>query len=285
MLAGDMGAADYLGLVGGLAGEHEAAVWDAMVAGLDELDRLVSSDRQPDLRRFARDLAGPGLDRMGWAPDSGESDLDRRLRGVLLWTLGVLGRDPGTLAEARRLFAEVVERSARLDGEVAAAVIGIVAATGDHTDFLRLVAAFQSAATPQDEVRYLRAMAAVPESSAAAETVAMLLGGEIRSQHAAATVARLIGNRDVGAASWDIVKEHWDRLVALLPPFNARNMLMFVHLRSEPEVAADVEGWLRAHPLPAAEKFTAQQLERLGVRVALREREAQTRVPQVEASS
>jgi hypothetical protein len=111
--------------------------------------------------------------------------------------------------------------------------------------------------------------------------VAMLLGGEIRTQHAAATIARLIGNRHVGAAAWGVIKEHWDGLIALLPPFNARIALTFIHLRSEPDVAADIAGWLADHPLPSAAKYTAQQLERLRVRVALREREAAMRVPRV----
>ncbi len=283
LLAGSIGAGDYLRLVARLTAEPEAVVWDAMVAGIDELDRIASSDAHPDLHRFARDLTAPGLERMGWAPEPDESDLDRRLRGTLLRTRGVLGEDPDSIAEARRLFAEVAEAGARVDGEVAAAVVAIVAASGDHADYLRLVAAYQAASSPQDETRYLRAMAAVPEPSAAAETVAMLLGGEIRTQHAASTIARLIGNRHVGPAAWEVVKEHWDDLIALLPPFNARIALTFAHLRSEPEVAADIADWLAAHPLPAAAKYTAQQLERLAVRVALREREATMRVPRVGA--
>jgi hypothetical protein len=43
----------------------------------------------------------------------------------------------------------------------------------------------------------------------------------------------------------------------------------------------DVADWLHAHPLPAAEKYTSQQLERLGVRVALRKREAVLQVPSI----
>jgi hypothetical protein len=51
-------------------------------------------------------------------------------------------------------------------------------------------------------------------------------------------------------------------------------MLDLIMYRSEPDVAADIESWLADHPFAGGEQFTAQQLERLRVRVGLRDREA-----------
>ena len=44
--------------------------------------------------------------------------------------------------------------------------------------------------------------------------------------------------------------------------------------RSEPGVSADIEAWLAEHPIKGGAKPTAQQLEKMRVRVGLREREA-----------
>ena len=52
-------------------------------------------------------------------------------------------------------------------------------------------------------------------------------------------------------------------------------MLDLIMYRSEPEVAADIETWLEQHPIAGAEQATAQQLERLRIRVGLRAREAE----------
>ena len=49
-----------------------------------------------------------------------------------------------------------------VDGEVASAALAIVAAHGDEQDFARFLELRDEAATPQDQVRYLRAAAAVP---------------------------------------------------------------------------------------------------------------------------
>ena len=87
-------------------------------------------------------------------------------------------------------------------------------------------------------------------------------------------MARLIGHRDTGPAAWDRVKRDWDSLLAAMPASHKWRMLDWIMYRSEPDVAADVEQWLRTHPIPGAEQITAQQLERLRVRVGLRKREA-----------
>jgi hypothetical protein len=60
-----------------------------------------------------------------------------------------------------------------------------------------------------------------------------------------------------------------------MPPQNRRRMLDLILYRSEPEIAADIEAWLAEHPIGGAEKYTAQQMERLRVRVGLREREGE----------
>jgi len=85
---------------------------------------------------------------------------------------------------------------------------------------------------------------------------------------------RLLGHRDVGAFVWGRMKENWDAILAALPPQTRRRLLDHVMFRSEPAVAADIENWLGQHPIAGAELHTAQQLERLRVRVGLRQREA-----------
>jgi hypothetical protein len=162
---------------------------------------------------------------------------------------------------------------------VAAAALRVVAGTGDAAVHGRLVAAFAAAPSPQEEDRYLVAMATVPDPAAVTETLDMVADGRIRSQNAGATVARIIGHRSGGPEAWSQVRDRWDELTARFPALTARSALTFIHHRSEPETADDVRSWLGAHPLPGADSYAAQQLERLQVRVGLRERTADLRIP------
>jgi hypothetical protein len=161
-----------------------------------------------------------------------------------------------------------------VDGDVADAAVGVVAANGSFADFELMLELRSKAASPQDEVRYLRAAAAVPEKDTALRLLDMILRGEVRSHDATWLVARLIGHRDTGRAVWERVKQDWDALLAAMPASYKWRMLDWIMYRSEPDLAEDIEQWLQDHPIPGAEQITAQQLERLRVRVGLREREA-----------
>ncbi len=275
VLAGEKEAADFITLIGGLDGEDEPDVWGIAVSGLFELSRVISSDDRPALQAKVRALVRDRAAELGWVPKAGESDLTRRLRALLLRTLGNLGDDVPTQETARDVFDQSLEDRDSVDADVADAVIGIVAANGGSEEFERFLALRDDAASPQDEVRYLRAAAAVPDKRTAGRLVEMVLAGEIRSQDSNWLLARLLGHRDTGPTVWELVKENWDGILNAMPPQNRRRMLDLIQYRSEPEIAKDIEAWLAEHPIGGADKYTEQQMERLRVRVGLREREGE----------
>ncbi len=275
VLAGETPAEDFMGLVGALDGESEPDVWGVAIGGLAELGRVISSEDRAGLQRLVRDLVGEQATAMGWVPSDGENDLQRQLRGLLLRTLGNLGDDTATQATARDVFDQSIANPDSVDADVAVAATTIVAANGAVAEFDRFMELRSEAKSPQDEVRFLRAAAAVPEKETATRLVEMVLAGEIRSQDANWVLARLLGHRDTGATVWGLVKEHWDEILGSMPPQNRRRMLDLIMYRSEPEVAADIAEWFESHSVGGADRFTAQQLERLQIRVGLREREGE----------
>lgn len=274
VLAGEIQATDFVGLVSSLGKETEPDVWGVALGGLGELSRIISSDDRPMLQGLVRSLVGAKASAMGWTPAAGETDLDRKLRGLLLRAAGNLGNDVATKAVAQDVLDQALSESESIDADVADAATWIVAANGGVEDYERFVGLWDSARSPQDEMRYLRAATAVPDAEAAARLVQMVLDGKVRSQDANWVIARLLGNRDTGTAVWELVKANWDDVLAAMPPQNRRRMLDLIMYRSEPEVAADIKSWMESHPINGAEKFTAQQMERLQVRVRLRQREA-----------
>ena len=271
MLRGDVTAGRFLDVVGNLGEETEPPVWEVAIGGLAEIDRAVSSDVRPDLQAFVRDRVAPVVEHIGWSPSPGETDLHRRFRGTMLRALGILGNDQVAVAEARSLFDDLVDGHHLLDGEVASAVLSIVAANGDRADHTVLVRGFEEARSPQDEERFRAAVAGVPDRAAVDATMEMVLDGRIRSHDAGSTVARMVGVRETGAYAWEVLKQHWDEVLERVPALTARALLSQIHLRCEPEVAEDIRSWLADHEVPGSHKYAAQQLERLDVRVRLRQ--------------
>ena len=277
VLRGDIESSDFLDLIRRLGDVDQPVVWSAMLSGVAELDRVVSSDLRPDLQRYVRGLVAEKADELGWEPGAHETDLNRRLRAMMLRAMGGLGDDRGTLLTARTVFERFLVAPDSVDNEVAAAAVGLVASNGSMEEFALLVSRYHDANSPQDKNRYLRAAGAVPEDEAAVAMLTMLADGHIRRQDAGGVLALLIGHRDTGRASWERIRDDWDRIITYPPPQNTRRILDLIHHRSEPDVAADITSWLAAHPINGGEKFTAQQLERLLVRVGLRQRQGSSR--------
>jgi len=275
VLAGETPAANFIAISGAVEDEVEPDVWGVAIAGFAELNRVVAEEAREALQTFVCDLVAPKAAELGWAPIGEESDLTRNLRGLLLRTLGTLGDDETTQAYARKVFNRSLEDRDSVDADVSDASIAIIAANGGGEEFERFLRLREDADSPQDEVRFLRAAAAVPDEEAAARLVEMVLGGEIRRQDANWVLARLLGHRETGPLVWELVKANWEAILDAMPPQNRRRMLDLIIYRSEPEIAADIETWLAEHPIGGAEKYTEQQMERLRVRVGLRQREGE----------
>ncbi len=274
VLRGAEPAASYLRLIEQRSDETEPDLWGKMLAGLGELARVVSGADRPALQRFVRDLVRSQVDRLGWEPGPGEDDRTRRLRGLLLRSLGTLGADDHATERAFELLARVeVDRTA-VDAEVADAALGITAWNGTMAEFEHFLERSRQADNPQDVVKYLRAAASVPEADAAKRMFQMVLDGDVRAQDSFWVLAILLGHRTNGPLVWELMKAQWNAMLAVIPPSTARRILDLVPYRSEPDVAADIEAWLADHPVPGGEKYAAQQVELMKVRVGLRQREA-----------
>jgi len=270
VLSGDVEGAEFLSLISNLTDENEIDVWGAAIGGLTELDRVVSSDDRDAMRAFTVGLVSGKAEELGWQPIEGESDRTRAMRGLLLQTLGNLGKDRATIAEARSVHSG----AGNVDAEVAEAALMITASNGSIEDFAALIEASDNAADPQTKIKFMRAATAIPDPAATEQMIQMVLDGDIRSQDSFWVLARLIGNRETGARAWELVTENWDAILASLPVLNGRRMLDLVQYRSEPDVAASIMAWLETHPIPSGDQHVAQKMEQLQVRVALREREA-----------
>ncbi len=273
VLKGDTEADEFASLVGSMSGESDLDVWGAMLTGLTELDRVVSSDTRPNLQSFVRGLVGDKMDELGWQPDPGDSDRTRELRGLMIRAMGNLGSDKDTQQAAAQMW-EQSQEGADYDAEVRDAALGVLAANGSMDEFDRFIEIHLTANDPQDVVKYLRAATAIPEKDAVERLFQMVIDGEIRRQDTMWVVALLVGHRENGPRAWSLLQDNWDAALASMPPQNARHIIDLIYFRSEPDVAADIEQWLADHPIEAAQQYAEQQIELMKVRVGLREREA-----------
>ncbi|HEX9530626.1 MAG TPA: ERAP1-like C-terminal domain-containing protein, partial [Acidimicrobiales bacterium] len=174
--------------------------------------------------------------------------------------------DPGTVARAGAIHRSLLEDRQAVEPNLAGAVVGVVAHSGGATEHRQFVDRWHEAATPQEEIRYLYALADFPSAELMAETL-RIAGAEARTQNAPFLIARALANPRAGQVAWAHVRDHWDELLARLPDATVSRMLGgIVWLWDDAGLLApEVETFLDTHPFPPGDKTIAQLRDRLMV--------------------
>jgi puromycin-sensitive aminopeptidase len=267
VVGGRSPVASFLELVGGLADESDLRVWQAILTGLGWLDRFVDDEPRERLRAFVRDLLRPAVSRLGWEPDPAEGDLTRALRGQLVQSLAILGADPEALAQAREL-----ELEGGGDPQLLQAAVEAVASEGSAEDLERFWSRYRDASTPQEEERYLFAMARFPGGSEIDRILDASVSDDVRTQDAPYLLARATTNRQQGPRVWRFIADRWEELLDRFASSNIIGLVSGVRYLTDPDVVLDVDEFFRTHDIPQNHLMLLQTLERMRVAANLRER-------------
>ncbi|MEX1218558.1 MAG: ERAP1-like C-terminal domain-containing protein, partial [Acidimicrobiales bacterium] len=236
------------------------------------LDRILDGDARAALTTRICGILTPAYEQLGAEPRPGDTDRERALRGALFEALGTIGANIDIRARARVLLA-----IGALDPDPAlvAAAINIVAASGTAAEFDDYIKRMKTASTPQEELRFLGALADFPDPALIKRLVAMTLTEEIRTQNAPLLLRRALSNPEAGEVAWQFVRSEWDSITNRLPSNSIARLLEGVRNLSQPQTAAEVMAFFETHEVPQGDKILAQHLERLKVNLALRQRETQ----------
>ena len=272
-VAGLMPLTAYLDLTARFRGERDRNVWSVLTASLYALNRVVEPGDRRRLEALVRDRAMPTFTALGWTPRAGEDELTRQLRGDLVRALGVLGNDPGVQARAAELYRAHVADPGAVDPNVLPALIAVLAYAGDAARYDEFLRRFRAATTPQEEQRYLYALAGFHDPALARQTLERLINGEVRTQDAPFVARGMLMSVDTREIAWEFVKAHWDTMDRLYPKHGMRRLAEGVTGLATPELEADVRRFFDAKKPQFGGKVLAQYLEQLHVAVTLRRRE------------
>ncbi|MDQ3390681.1 MAG: M1 family metallopeptidase [Actinomycetota bacterium] len=273
VVAGRLAASDFLTFVEGFGNDRDLAVWQAITIGLRSLGRLLADEDRPAFERRVAALVTPALADLG-EPVEGEDELRAQLRGLLLATAAVLGADEAARQRARELFQRNEDEPDSVDSELLSASTAVVAATGNVDEYELFSAKFRTPRTPQEQMRYLYALAEFDDAELVARTCELAMSGEIKTQNAPFLLRQCIANRRHGWAAWQFVKTHWREANERFPTNTIVRMIDSVKLLNTSEAVADARSFFAEHPIDQATKTLEQVLERQQVNADLRQREA-----------
>jgi len=275
VLSGRRPLEDFFSLARHLGHDSEPSTFSTVAGALGLCDRVVGEGDRPILAAATRSLLGPRARELGWDPSENEGERIPTLRALLIGALGTIGEDEAIRADARRRFDEAnrKEGPVPINPDIEAAVLEVVAASALTADYEKMLARYRAAATPQEELRYLTALAKFPDVELGARTFDLALE-EVRTQNAPYLILALLTNRVVGPVTWQRITENWSAIIERFPDNSHARMLDGVRaLCGDAALAEKVTSFLREHPIRAGQRTVEQSLERLAVNVAFGERE------------
>jgi puromycin-sensitive aminopeptidase len=271
-LAGLTPVTDYLALVEMLRDEDDVNVWTSVIASAHQLQRILDERQRGEVEKRLERLFSPAVARLGWAAARGESELTGQLRGDLIGALGIVANDHACQERARELFCRYESAPDSVERNLIPALVGVVAHTGSAPEYEKFYNRFKTAETPQEETRYLFALAGFRPPELVDRTLQLTLGGDVRTQNSPYLMRSILLSRHGREKAWAFMKAHWEEMVRLYPDNAIPRMCEGIVGLATPELEADAREFFARNPVRQGAKQMEQHLERLRVAVMCRQR-------------
>ncbi|MCC6848210.1 MAG: M1 family metallopeptidase [Deltaproteobacteria bacterium] len=269
--AGIGSVAGFVTLVRGFAGEPDRAVLEAIAQRLAWLDTHVLADAgRARFTALVRTIFDAELAALGWHSRPGEPVDLRVKRAVVIGALGGLARDPAVLAEARTRLERYLADRAALEPNLVPVVANLAARDGDAALYERFLDRKRTSAAhdPEEEERFLHALAAFEDPALVERTLALTFTDEVRPQDRAFVLSRLLGGRTSRLAAWRFVRDGWDARILAMDPMLRQYVIRGLAMLTAPEIAEAVGAFLAAHVTDDTRETTAQAREQLRIDAA-----------------
>ena len=258
VLTGKASLGGLLTLATGLTNLDEPSSWMVINQAIGMVNRIANDEQRAALADVVQAIYGPLFARLTWNPIAGETAQASELRAMAIETLANIGNDEAIIAEALRRFD-----AGELAGDLGDPIVRITArqnrpGTAEELDRRR-----KAATTPQDEQRFLTALAGIPDLDEALRTFEKCLT-EIRNQDSPFLIGAMVGNRFIGEQIWRTITGRWDELMEF---FNADMHIRLCSgvstLYTSDELVAEIRAFHEAHPLKTGQPNMLQLLDNL----------------------
>lgn len=255
----------YLQLLDGFRSETDRAVLSLIVDRLGWIALHVVEEAHD--RAFAaliEQLFSLQWESLGWDVRPQDTDDDRLRRATLLAALGALARIPAVRQEARARLERYWQDPSSLDPNLVGVVADIAAIEGDRALYDRYLQHKREVSNdPEEEYRFLMALAAFERPELVQRTLELSLSDEVRAQDRPFLLAGLLGRRKSRPAAWKFVRAQWRTITELLDPMLLQNLIRALGQVTHEPAASEVRSFLAAHVRDETRETTAQVCEQL----------------------
>jgi puromycin-sensitive aminopeptidase len=262
--------AEFFALLQGFRKETDRAVLSAITERLSWLETHVLQDHaRSAFEQYVAGFYSSHMDGLGWDAAPEESTDDRMRRAMVISALGGLARLQEVTEEAQRRLERYMDDRSSLDPNLASVVADLTARSGDADLYERFLARKRaSAQDPEEEQRFLFALASFEDEGLIRRTLELVLTEDVRPQDSAHLLARLLAARPSRMAAWSFVRTRWTELIDLMDPMLQQNLIRALAQLTPEPAASEVRSFLPPRASNETRETVAQAMEQLTIESA-----------------
>ncbi|HWV38156.1 MAG TPA: M1 family metallopeptidase [Vulgatibacter sp.] len=267
----------FLELIAAFEGERDYVVLEALVGRLDVLvHRVAPKEALPALRRFVAELLRPAHEELGWSDGAEPDPATAVARAAVISGLGDLARDEATLRRASEVAEQERKDPSAVDPNLAAVVLRLAALRGRPQTLDDFVTEYrrrrERRAPPEEQLRYLGALAAFEKRSLTQTVLDLCLGDTVPQESMVSLLRQLLARPATAELTWRFLQERWSEVLSRAGLMQLSRLVE--SLGSLPlSRKREVETFFAAHPVEEARRALSQALEEMALRDELRRRE------------
>lgn len=210
---------DYLNLVSAVKADPNAEVISSAMAGVTSIyDRVAAADdEKAAVSAWIRRTFSPEFTKLG-PPAATDSANTRELRAGLFSILGIYGKDPGILAQARQIAQQYLDNPASVDSTLGMTALSIAARNGDTALFDRLQHIAETSTNPELQVGSLRMLVEFENPALLKRALDYSVSGKVRNQDTAIQFAIGMASPENRDLTWKFIQDNWTKVQAQVAP-------------------------------------------------------------------
>lgn len=260
--------------------ETDKNVWTVLIGAVNYLNMVVGKGQRSSLKEYVDALLTPALLLMHEGENKKRSKennvLKDQLDGMLFGCAGILAENEKVIADAQATYGKYKKSRTSVSPSLAAAAISVLASCGDEKQYKEFEQQFKKASTPQEEERFMYALAGFRDRSLLADTLEKTMNGEIRTQNAPYVVRSVMLNPWGRELAWNFMKEHWSKMMKTYPEVMVPRMCEGVTGLISEDLLADVNKHFEQNNVKQGHRTVSQHMEKLAVAVYFKSREKHT---------
>lgn len=245
--------------------EDSYTVWAELALNLRKIFNLLAdSSALENYKKFACSIFETAVKKIGWQSKAGESHEMALLRSLVLGNAGDYGHSE-TIAKAKKLFADFLNKGEKIPVDLRGAVYGIASEHSGEKEFRKIMALYKKETLHEEQGRLGRALAGFSDKTLLKEALEFTLSKDVRYQDTLSIIASVWGNPVGRNLAWNFVKKNWPTFLeryggggyALSRVVKSGSIF---HTR---ETYDDFKKFFKTHSAPGASRAVLQVLEKI----------------------